>query len=38
MNYYATPRMTCDIDIVVALNQNAAARIRRLFADDYHLP
>jgi predicted nucleotidyltransferase len=38
MNYYATPRMTRDIDLVVALDRDDAARIRELFAADYYVP
>ncbi len=38
MNYYATPRMTCNIDLVVALRPNDAPRGKRLFADDYYVP
>ena len=38
MNYYAEPRMTRDIDLVVALQAGDAARIRELFGGDYYLP
>ena len=35
MNYYATPRMTRDIDLVVALSAAGSARIRGLFEPVY---
>lgn len=38
MNYYAEPRMTRDIDLVVALQPGDAARVRELFGRDYYLP
>ena len=38
MNYYAQPRMTRDIDIVVALDPGAAATIFREFDPDYYVP
>jgi predicted nucleotidyltransferase len=37
MNYYALPRMTRDIDIVIALGPADAALIERSFAPDYHV-
>ncbi len=37
MNYYALPRMTRDIDIVIALASTDAALIERSFAPDYHV-
>lgn len=37
LNYYAEPRMTRDIDLVVQLEQNDADRIVRLFDDDYYV-
>ena len=37
MNYYAQPRMTRDIDIVVALAPNDAETIARLFIPDYYV-
>jgi hypothetical protein len=37
MNYYAQPRMTRDIDIVVALRPTDADRVVRLFSPDYYL-
>jgi len=37
MNYYAMPRMTRDIDIVVALAITDAALIQSSFAPDYHV-
>jgi hypothetical protein len=37
MNYYAQPRMTRDIDIVVALNGDDAARVVSLFTPDYYV-
>lgn len=36
MNYYAQPRMTRDIDIVVELTPADADRIRQLFAADFY--
>lgn len=38
MNYYAQPRMTRDIDIVVALKPGAATTIFREFSPDYYVP
>ena len=38
MNYYAKPRMTRDIDIVVALEPGAAGTIFREFSPDYYVP
>jgi len=38
MNYYAQPRMTRDIDIVVALEPGAATMIFREFDPDYYVP
>lgn len=38
MNYYATPRMTRDIDLVVALSAADGTRIRGLFEPDYYVP
>jgi hypothetical protein len=38
MNYYAQPRMTRDIDLVVALDPGDVARLRELFGGDYYLP
>ena len=38
MNYYATPRMTRDIDLVVALSATDSARIRSLFEPAYYVP
>ena len=37
MNYYAQPRMTRDIDVVVALQPADAARIVELFEPDYYV-
>jgi hypothetical protein len=37
MNYYAQPRMTRDIDIVVALGPQHADTIMQLFASDYYV-
>ena len=37
MNYYAQPRMTRDIDLVVALDAADASRITGSFAPDYHV-
>jgi hypothetical protein len=38
MNYYAQPRMTRDIDIVVELTPQDRDTIIRLFASDYYVP
>ena len=37
MNYYAQPRMTRDIDIVVALRREDAERVVKLFSPDYYI-
>ncbi|MDQ6656574.1 MAG: hypothetical protein M3Y80_12280 [Verrucomicrobiota bacterium] len=37
MNYYAQPRMTRDIDVVVALTADDAANILRTFIGDYYV-
>jgi hypothetical protein len=37
MNYYAQPRMTRDIDIVVALRPIDAERMVKLFSPDYYV-
>ena len=37
MNYYAQPRMTRDIDVVVALRPADAARLVQLFSPDYYV-
>jgi hypothetical protein len=37
MNYYAQPRMTRDIDVVVALRPADAARVVQLFSVDYYV-
>lgn len=37
MNYYAQPRMTRDIDVVVALRPADAARMVQLFSADYYV-
>src|SRR5437899_7246087 len=37
MNYYAQPRMTRDIDVVVALALSDAEKIVNLFRSDYYL-
>lgn len=37
MNYYAQPRMTRDIDVVVALQPADAARVVQLFSPDYYV-
>jgi hypothetical protein len=38
MNYYAQPRMTRDIHLVVALAGNDAESITQLFSSDYYVP
>lgn len=38
MNHYAQPRMTRDIDLVVALKPGDAERIVALFEPDYYVP
>jgi hypothetical protein len=37
LNYYAQPRLTRDIDIVVALRRDDAERITNLFAEDFYI-
>jgi hypothetical protein len=37
MNYYAEPRMTRDIDIVVALAKSDTDKVIEVFQDDYYL-
>jgi len=37
MNYYDQPRMTRDIDVVVALRSADAARVVQLFSPDYYV-
>lgn len=37
MNYYAQPRMTRDIDVVVALSPNDAGKVVQLFSPDYYV-
>lgn len=37
MNYYAQPRMTRDIDVVVALCPADAAQVVQLFSQDYYV-
>ena len=37
MNYYAQPRMTRDIDVVVELRPADAARVVQLFSPDYYV-
>jgi hypothetical protein len=37
MNFYAQPRMTRDIDVVVALQPADAARVVQLFSPDYYV-
>ena len=37
MNYYAQPRMTHDIDIVIALAGSDTEKMVSIFADDYYL-
>ncbi len=37
MNYYAQPRMTRDIDVVVELSLADAARVVHLFSPDYYV-
>ena len=37
MNYYAQPRMTRDIDLVIALQAGDTERIVRLFSPDYYV-
>ncbi len=37
MNYYAQPRMTRDIDVVVALRPTDAERVVKLFSPDYYV-
>ena len=37
LNYYAQPRLTRDIDIVVALRREDAERVTSLFAEDFYI-
>lgn len=37
LNYYAQPRLTRDIDIVVALRLEDAERLTNLFAEDFYI-
>ncbi len=37
MNFYAQPRMTRNIDLVLALTSNDAARVVHLFSPDYYV-
>ena len=37
MNYYAQPRMTRDIDVVIAIEEKDAELIVALFSDDYYV-
>ena len=37
MNYYAVPRMTRDIDLIVELERVDAVRIYSIFCDDYYV-
>jgi hypothetical protein len=37
MNYYARPRMTRDIDVVIAIDRDDADRIAALFRPDYYV-
>jgi len=37
MNYYAQPRMTRDIDVVIAITADDVERIVALFYTDYHI-
>jgi arsenate reductase-like glutaredoxin family protein len=38
LNYYAQPRMTRDMDFVVALTPNDADSVVKLFEGDYYVP
>src|SRR5436190_7820783 len=37
MNYYAQPRMTRDIDVVIAITPDKVQRVIELFRPDYYL-
>jgi hypothetical protein len=37
MNYYAQPRMTRDIDVVVAISRDEVSRAAALFRPDYYV-
>lgn len=37
LNYYAQPRLTRDIDVVVALTLDDAERVTHLFAEDFYI-
>jgi len=36
-NFYATPRMTRDIDLVIELGETDIGRVVALFQDDYYI-
>jgi len=36
-NFYTTPRMTRDIDIIIDIGKNDAVRLYSLFADDFYV-
>ena len=38
MNYYAEPRMTRDIDIVIEVGKKDAHRLMALFEPEYYVP
>lgn len=38
MNYYAEPRMTRDLDFVVALQANDWSKVKAIFETDYYVP
>jgi len=37
MNYYAQPRMTRDIDVVIAITPDDVDRVLALFGTDYYI-
>jgi len=37
MNYYAQPRMTRDIDVVIAIGPEDVGRVAALFRPDYYV-
>ena len=37
MSYYATPRMTRDVDLVVALDESDCGRVTELFSADFYV-
>src|SRR5437016_1818895 len=38
LNFYAQPRLTRDLDLVVALERQDAEAVQRIFEPDYYVP